>query len=239
MLLRLFVFFIITCSYFPTENLQEQDTYVNVYKVAEKLFYEKKFIEAENKIKFILPKIDLLPYSIQSKIYSLLGDLSFFQKKYEASIKFYENALTFSEDSSLDNFRMGQAYLCLKQYESARLYFQRSYDIKSNLKINLFQLGYISLMYDRNKQDTIRYWKSFIEDNMQDPQYESIKKAIALLMDENFIIPPKDSSISLEEVLLLGDAVQENKTEIKDAKIGDEKSKENNHSKELLEDESL
>ena len=211
----------------------------SLYKKAERLFYEKKFTAAENSLKNLLVNINEVPTPIQSKSYSLLGDIYFFQKKYTNAISYYQNALEFSEDTSVENFRLGQIYMLTEDYTKAKSYFNLAYSTNSNLKICLFQFGYITLVADRDKQETIRYWKQFIKEAPNDPQYENVKKAIALLEDPNFIIPPQGSDISLQEALLLGGSVSVNNSETEDVTSGDEKSKENNKGKELLEDENL
>ena len=205
------------------------------YKRAEKYFFEKKFRNAKDiLLKIITQKTD------HTKAISLLGDIYLFQKNYREAISQYRKAIELSREPSIEYFRLGQAYLELDQDQISKGSFQKAYTQNPGLKRALFQIGYIALFFERDKKQTIQYWKQFIREAPDDPQYEKVKRAIALLEDPNFKIPPKGSDISLQEALLLGtDDLKAKSVNTKDKKAGNEKSKTSNKTKELLEDEEL
>ena len=206
-----------------------------LYKKAEKLFFEKKFNRTAILLKRILNNNPNHP-----KALSLMGDIYLFQKAYHKAIYKYKHALKTSSNKSIEHFRIGQCYLELKQFDNAKDYFQQSYILNTKMKTALFQIGYITLFYERNKLKTIQYWEQFTEEAPNDPQYEKIKRAIELLKDSNFKIPPLGSNISIEEALLFGqNSLKAKLIKTKNKKAGDAKSKINNKIKEILEDEEL
>ena len=204
-----------------------------MYKKAEKFFFQKQFDNAESLLKMI---VSTQPN--HSKALSLMGDIYLFQKAYYKAIQAYERAVEVSSTPFIEHFRMGQSYLELQQFNSAKDQFQRVYRLNPKMKTALFQMGYITLFHERSKQKTIEYWEQFIAEAPNDPQYEKVKRVIELLRDPNFKIPPHDSDISLKEALLLGaDSLKTKSANTEDGKAGDAKSKINNSTKELLEDE--
>ncbi len=203
------------------------------YEQAEKLFFQKKFDNAEALLKIISNK-----QPSHNKALSLMGDIYLFRKAYHKAIRAYERAVEVSSSPFVEYFRMGQAFLELQQFENAKDRFQRVYRLNPRIKTALFQTGYITLFHERNKQKTIEYWEQFITEAPNDLQYEKVKRVIELLRDPNFKIPPHGSDLSLKEALLLGaGALKTKSVSIEDKKAGDAKSKTNNSTKELLEDE--
>ncbi len=207
----------------------------SLYKQAERYFFEKKFSLAREKLMNVL-----ISDPNHAKALSLLGDIFLFKKNYERSIEYYQKAIDNTSDPSKEYFRMGQCYLALKNDQKAKKAFEVSYRLDPSMVMVLFQLGYISLVYERDKKSTIEYWKKFLVEAPGDPQYNKIKKVISLLEDPNFKIPPMNSSIPLSEALLLGGSpLEASSSENEDKKAGNINSKESNKIKELLEDEEL
>jgi hypothetical protein len=60
------------------------------------------------------------------------------------------------------------------------------------------------LIFKRDKEKTIEHWKHFLKETPKDVQYNQIKKAIALLEQDDFVLPDISSDVSLEEALMLG-----------------------------------
>jgi hypothetical protein len=101
----------------------------------------------------------------------------------------------------------------------------------------LYQIGYVFLIFKRDKYKTIDFWKKFINEAPGDYQYESVKKAIAMLEDSSCVIPPEDSGISMEEILMnCGSLVQPDFAKTRDNAAGLEKEKTNNDTEGLLND---
>ena len=204
------------------------------YKKAERYFFEKKFGIAKSLLRKLVTQ-----KKYHMKAISLLGDIYLFQKNYKEAIAQYQKAIQLSTEPSLEYFRLGQAYLELDQDQLAKSSFQKAYAQNPNLKRTLFQIGYIALFFERDKKQTIQYWKQFTQEAPDDPQHEKIRKAIALLEDPKFKIPAKDSTLSLQEALFLGDNLKAKSTKTEDEKAGNEKSKTSHKIKGLLEDEEL
>ena len=222
-----------------TSLLAANETEDKTFQKAEISFFEMKFKDAETLLKSVLKKKPNHP-----KAASLLGDIYLFQKAYRKAIRQYKRSVKISSGSSsgssIEYFRMGQAFLELKQFKKARLYFQKAYESNTKVKTALFQIGYIALFYERDKKQTIRYWERFTQEAPNDQQYDKVKKAIELLKNPNFKLPPPGSDISLQEALLFGaNAFKTQLSKTEDEKAGNARSKINNKTKELLEDEEL
>ena len=229
-------FFYLNILFFSlTSLLAANETEDKTFQKAEKLFFEMKFKNARALLKSVLNKKPNHP-----KASSLLGDIYLFQKAYRKAIRQYKRSVEISSEPSIDYFRIGQAFLELEQFKEAKLYFQKAYEINTNIKTALFQIGYIALFYERDKKQTIRYWERFIQEAPNDQQYNKVKKAIELLKDTSFKVPPLGSDISLQEALLFGaNAFKTQLSKTEDEKAGNARSKTNNKTKELLEDEDL
>jgi hypothetical protein len=93
-------------------------------------------------------------------------------------------------------------------------------------------------MLQRDKNGTIRHWEEYIKSAPEDPQYDRIRRAIELLRDPNFIIPPADSDISLEEALQLGGSMlKERDRRAEDKKAGHEDKKTKNKFEDIYKDD--
>ena len=207
----------------------------NEFKKAETYFFTKQFQSARSLLLKIIRK---RPEHFQA--ISLLGDTYLFQKRYKQAIFQYQKAVILSPRPAIEYFRLGQAYLELGQGQISKGFFQKAHTKQPNIKRALFQIGYIALFFERDKVQTIRYWKQFIREAPDDPQYKKIKKAIALLEDPDFKIPEEGSEIPLKEALLVGSIdLQAESVEVKHETGGDATSKTSNQTKELLEDEKL
>jgi tetratricopeptide (TPR) repeat protein len=132
---------------------------------------------------------------------------------------------------------MGQVYLELKNPDEALRFFQSSYSVDPAIKPSLYQMGYIYLIFKRDKFKTIEFWKKFIAESPGDYQYEQVRKAIALLEDSSCEIPPEDSGIGMEEILMnCGNLVKPDFAKTHDSGAGSEKEKINNDTEGLLND---
>lgn len=210
-------------------------TKAQALKRAERLFFSKKYETAA----VILRKItDEEPENGRAN--SLLGDIYYLQGQYEKALSHLLRAVELNEQKAPDYFRLGQTYEKLKKPREAIQAYQKAYENDEGMKEALFQIGFVYLSLERNKKKTIEFWQRFVDEAITDPQREKVITVLKFLRDPNFVLPDKNSPISLEEALLLGTAGAS--SEIKtgeDKSAGYEKAKEKNDSKELLDDDRL
>jgi len=169
------------------------------FQKASKYFFQKKFEMAE-----LLLREELKDNPENRKAYSYLGDIMLQKGQYDAAIELYKKAVDLDPSSAEEEFRLGQAYYAKKLGNVAVDHYKKALQKNPNLKYAYFHLGLSNLMLLRDKSETIRNWEEYLRAAPEDPQYEKIRRAIELLKDPNFKIPPPDSDIPIEEILHLG-----------------------------------
>lgn len=213
----------------------ETDKQAELYERARRYYFDQKFAVADALLSKILEQ-----RPDHGAALSLKGDIALYQKKYDRALQAYRMAAEIAEHPAHEFYRIGQVQIEKGDATAAREAFLKSYAIDSQLKINLFQAGYVYLTLDRDKEKTIEYWQKFVDEAPEDAQRENVIKALALLKNPDFILPAADSNISLEEALLLGGKqVEASKAEVKDSQAGLEEAKTSNETEGLLEDNEL
>ncbi|MCS6983958.1 MAG: tetratricopeptide repeat protein [Leptospiraceae bacterium] len=172
--------------------------------LAEEYYFARKFATAAQYLERQLAKD---PHN--SRAAALMGDILLFNSRYEEAIRYYERALEFSDEPAVEHYRLGQALLALKRGQEAKGHFQKAYEIDPSLHRCLFQIGYISLLYERNKENTIFYWRRFLAQDPQDPQADKIEEAIRVLEDPNFELPQEATLASTLDFLRYGSTYSE------------------------------
>jgi len=224
--IHIFLLAMFGAALFAQENADD------LFKQGEQYFFQKKYDISEQTLLKVIDKNPSHP-----KAYSYLGDINLFNRRYANALKYYNIAKDVSARPGYEFFRMGQIYLELKNPNDGLGNFLQAYSIDPAFKPSLFQIGYVYLMYKRDKPKTIEYWKRFITEAPNDNQYEQVKKAIAMLEDGSCIIPPEESGISMEETLLnCGNIVNPEFGKTQDKAAGAEKEKTNNDTEGLLND---
>ncbi|HOP63121.1 MAG TPA: tetratricopeptide repeat protein [Spirochaetota bacterium] len=203
---------------------REDETFLK----AQKYFFQKKFEMAELLLQEVIKKDPE-----NALAYSYLGDILLKKQIYDGALNLYKKALDLNPGGAENWFRIGQIYYFKKMGAESIENYNRALALDSKLKIVYYHIGLSYLMIMRDKEKTIEYWETFIKEVPEDPQYESIKRVIALLKDPNFKIPPADSEISIEEALLLGGATLDTKERGTESKKADHESKK---SKKTMED---
>lgn len=212
--------FIFILTLFNESGFAKED---ELFLKAQKYFFQKKFEMAELLLQEVIKN-----NPENALAYSYLGDILLKKQLYDGALNLYKKALDLDPGSAENWFRMGQIYYHKKMGAESIDNYNRALAIDGKLKIVYYHTGLSYLMLLRDKEKTIENWEIFIKEVPEDPQYESIKRVIALLKDPNFKIPPADSEISIEEALLLGGATldtQERETESKKADHESKKSK--------------
>lgn len=204
-------------------------------KHAERLFFSKKYETAAT----LLRKI-VADEPENGRANSLLGDVYYFQGQYEKALSPLLRASELNENNASDFFRLGQVYERLKRSNEAVRAYERAYAVDPSLKAALFQAGFVYLSLERNKAKTIEFWQKFVDEAVGDPQREKVATVLKFLGDPNFVLPDKNSPISLEEALMLGGTPGVGEVKAgEDKGAGHESAKEKNDSKELLDDDKL
>lgn len=185
---RLVFLFLITYHLSSNEN-------ENSLKIAEELYFQKKYSAA-------LPYLEKLlaqdPQNVRAL--SLTGDILLFTGRYEEAMVYHRRAAELSSHKAVEYYRLGQSALALKRGIDAGHFFRKAYELDPSLHRCLFQLGYISLVYEQNKENTISYWRRFLARDPQDPQADKIEEALRILEDPDFTLP---SGASPEVVLTI------------------------------------
>ena len=158
--------------------------------------------------------------------YSYIGDIYLERKDYANALSSYRKALELNPSRAENYFRMGQVNYYMKSADEAIKNFQKTYEIDPKLTFAYYHIGLTHLMLRRNKEMTIGSWEEFLRLAPEDPQYENIRRAIELLRDPNFVLPPPDSDITIEEALRLGGVIlSEKKRTAETKKEGHEEKK--------------
>lgn len=207
----------------------------NDLKKAEKLFFAKKYETAATLLRKI---VDNEPENGRAN--SLLGDIYYLQGHYEKAISHLTRASELNAQNAADFFRIGQTFEKMKRPKEAIRSYAKAYEHDETMKEALFQTGFVYLSHERNKKKTIEFWQKFVDEATTDPQREKVATVLKFLNDPNFVLPDKNSPISLEEALMLGGATGGNDAKTgEDKSAGYEKEKENNTGKELLDDDKV
>lgn len=204
-------------------------------KRAEKLYFSKKYETAAALLRKIVEE-----EPENGRANSLLGDVYYLQGFHEKALSHLMRASELNENKAPDLFRLGQAYEKLNKPKEAVRSYLKAYEQDETMKEALFHVGFVYLSLERNKKKTIEYWQKFVDEATTDPQREKVATVLKFLRDPNFVLPDKNSPISLEEALMLGGATGPAEPTTGDDKgAGHEKAKEKNDGKELLDDDSL
>ena len=178
---------------------QETKSPNELFEKASAYFFKKNFDAARPLLQRV---IDEDPGN--SLAYTYLGDIYLIKKRYNDALDQYKKSMEINPAAGTNYFRIGQVYYYKKNGSQAMVYFKKAIDTDKRLKFAYYHIGLTYLMLLRDKENTITSWETYLAAAPDDPQYEKIKRVIALLKDPNFVIPPPDSDISIEEALLLG-----------------------------------
>ena len=179
---------------------KEDDT----FKKAVKYFYQKKLEMAE-----ILLQEEVKKNPENSLAYSYLGDIFFEKKRFDGAMTLYRKSLEIDPKGAENYFRIGQIFYYKKDADNAIDNFKLSYKLDNRIKFAYYHIGLACLMLKRDKNATIDNWEEFLKIAPEDAQYTRIQRAIELLRDPNFVLPPPGSDISIEEALHLGGSLLE------------------------------
>ncbi|MBN2040611.1 MAG: tetratricopeptide repeat protein [Spirochaetes bacterium] len=198
---KLNIFLIIICLIFAASGnaYSKKEKKEETFDKAVKYFYQKKLEMAE-----ILFQEELKKNPENALAYSYLGDIFLSKKRFDGALNLYRKALDINPDNAENYFRIGQIYYYKKNPELAIGNFVKSYKQDPRLTFAYYHIGLSYLMLKRDKDGTIQNWEKFLSIAPEDTQYEKIRRAIELLKDPNFVLPPPGSDISIEEALHLG-----------------------------------
>ena len=148
------------------------------YRVAEKYLEKVKNIDPEN-----------------SQAYSLAGDIHLIINQLDDAEKDFRLALELSKRKDREYFRLGQVFYLKEDDKTSRDFFMKALNENPALHICRFYLGMIELTLMRNKEKTIEHWVAYRKLSPDDPQGPEIDKAIELLRNKDFKLPPKEKKM--------------------------------------------
>ncbi|MCX7678364.1 MAG: tetratricopeptide repeat protein [Spirochaetes bacterium] len=205
------------------------------FKKAVKYFFQRKFEMAE-----LLLRESLKKNPENHLAYSYLGDILLIKKQYDSALQFYRKALDIESQNAENYFRLGQIYYYKKMGPLAIENYQKSIALDPKITYAHYHIGLTYLMLFRDKENTIKSWETYLRLAPEDPQYEKIRRAIELLKDPNFHLPPLGSDISIEEALHLGGMILHSKDhEAKSQKADHESKKSQQKIEDIERDDSL
>ena len=205
------------------------------FKKGQRYFFEKKYSISKQFLEKVLQqKPD------HGKSLSLLGDIYLLESNYDQAGNYYRQALEVSSKPAVEHYRLGQIHTRNDKAAEAIKNYQSAYQLDASMKQCLFQLGYVYLVLERNKNKTIENWQAFVEAAPDDAQAEKIKQILELLKKDDFKLPPRGSDIPLAEALLLGGkTITAEASKAKDKEAGHNKAKTQNKTEGLLDDAEL
>jgi tetratricopeptide (TPR) repeat protein len=213
----------------------EPTSEADIFKKSVAYFFQKKYEMAELMLQQLIQK-----NPEHALAYSYLGDIFLKKKNYDNALTLYKRSIDLNPNDGENYFRIGQAYYYKKLGGLAKNNFRRALQLDPKLKFCYFHIGLAYLMLDRDKNGTIKNWETYIRIAPEDPQYEKIQRAIELLKDPNFKIPPQGSEITVEEALLLGGLTIENiNRESRDRQADHEDKKTKDKIEEIYTDDDL
>ncbi len=205
------------------------------FERATSYFFEKKFDMAET---LLLRVIESEPSNALA--HSYLGDIFLIKRRYSGALDLYRKSIEIDPALGENYFRMGQVYYYLKDGPKALEYFNRAIEIDGSLRFARYHAGLTSLMLLRDKESTIESWERYLAVAADDPQYDRIRRAIELLRDPGFVIPPPGSDMTVEEALLLGGVTLEKTVhDVTDRQAGHETKKTRRKLEEIYLDDDL
>ena len=217
----------------PSYSQEARDD--DLFQKATACFFQKKFDMAESLLQQVIEKDP-----DNAAAYSYLGDIFLVKQRYDGALDLYTKSLQLNPDSGENYFRIGQVYYYKKDGNLALSYFNKAIEKDTQLKFAYYHLGLTYLMLLRDKAGTIRSWETYIAMAPDDPQYDRIKRAIELLKDPNFTLPPPGSDISIEEALLLGGmTIDKTNRQSTDQEAGHESKKTKNKLEDIYRDDDL
>lgn len=205
----------------PIPSFSQADTEEDMFRRAADYFFQRKFDMAESLLERI---IDRNPDHAAALSY--LGDIFLIKKRYDGALDLYQKCVRLRPETGENYFRIGQIYYYKKDGVQAVDFFKKAIEVDPQLKFAYYHIGLSYLMLLRDKENTIENWEAYIRIAEDDPQYARIKRAIELLRDPNFAIPPPGSDVTIEEALMLGGAtIDKTMHKSKDQEAGHESKK--------------
>ncbi|HOT44730.1 MAG TPA: tetratricopeptide repeat protein [Spirochaetota bacterium] len=183
----------------PSPSFPQEEGEEELLRKATGYFFQKKFDMAESLFQQI---IDKNPDNAQACAY--LGDIFLIKKRYDGALDLYQKSVQINPEAGENYFRIGQIYYYRKDGKQAVDNFKKAIEVDTQLRFAYYHIGLTYLMILRDKGNTIANWETYLQVAPDDPQYDRIKRAIELLKDPNFVIPPPGSDMTIEEALMLG-----------------------------------
>lgn len=164
-----------------TEKMRAANNVYHIYDKAEILYNEKKYKEAENKLKEAIGKD-----SKQAPFYTLLGFIKLQQEKYEEASRSYQKALTIAPDYHPSIYGMGLVNFLQDRYKPAIWRFKKSLELFPGHAPANFALGKSYFML-KQYSDAIPYLRNF---RGAAPKHPEIHGLLGICYDKRKEIEP-------------------------------------------------
>lgn len=170
-----------------------------LFQKAEKNFFNGNFPLAETQFRRVISADPGNP-----RAHAYLGDIYLKRMKLEEARQHYKKSIDLSPDNADNYFRLGQVSYYQRKGTEAVDFFRKAVTLNPQLRYAHYHIGLSYLMLLRDKNNTIQSWETYLRIAPEDPQYDRIRRVIALLKDPSFTLPPADSDVSLEDYFRMG-----------------------------------
>jgi len=128
------------------------------------------------------------------KAYYHRGKIYFYQKEFKKALSDFEKAYQiYSKDAGLV-YSLGNAYASTGDTDKAIKFYKKSLKMDPDNHNAYLNLGIVYLKQKKDKKNTIKNWKTFLQKEPNYYQNEDIKKAIAYLESDDFSFDSLDNS---------------------------------------------
>lgn len=126
-------------------------------------------------LQHLLQQVEADPQDRQSRI--LLGNAYYDMGRYDAAVRWYEEALALDSDDVNVTTDLATSYLYMNNVDKAIETYKQSLNLNPDHPQTLQNLG-IAYFYTGRYRDAIQHWERLVENNPEYPHVEEIKKQI-------------------------------------------------------------
>jgi tetratricopeptide (TPR) repeat protein len=121
-------------------------------------------------------------------IYYYLGNIYFLEQNYEVALSYYLKGVEFNKNVATFYYNIGLTYYNLFKFEEAINWFLKVLELQPTNGSVFLNLGFC-YYFLKDKDNTLKYWKLYVEYPTDPVKKEKILYFISVLSDPNFKFP--------------------------------------------------